>query len=256
MSETQNSPLDNLHIASPCHASWDGMTGDDQARFCKSCNKNVFNLTMMTRQDAEKLIRVKEGNLCVRYSQREDGTIITQDCPVGLERAKQTALRPWRAFATGITAIVAAVSSLLGIAPRIAAQPPLDTSARVHTLQGDMAMPTQKSATKPAVTMMGGPRVVSSPPAVKMGEAAPKCVAPTQSQPAQIMGKPSVATMQGGMQPPVPAHSVKMGEAVAPRTLMGSPPVVPRRTMGKPAPKSVAKKAVKKVAPKNKRAAR
>src|SRR5438105_4653286 len=26
--------LDNLAIASPCQASWQGMTGDDQVRFC------------------------------------------------------------------------------------------------------------------------------------------------------------------------------------------------------------------------------
>jgi hypothetical protein len=43
----------------------------------------------MTRYDAEHLLRLSEGRLCVRYFQRPDGTILTQDCPVGWARIKQ-----------------------------------------------------------------------------------------------------------------------------------------------------------------------
>ena len=49
-------PLEQIHVASPCHADWDEMTGTDQARFCQSCRKNVYNLSEMTRAEAQALI--------------------------------------------------------------------------------------------------------------------------------------------------------------------------------------------------------
>ena len=76
--------LDRLEIATPCKASWDGMSGDDRVRFCGLCKLNVFNLSGMTREQAETLVRTSEGRVCVRMFKRADGTVITQDCPVGL----------------------------------------------------------------------------------------------------------------------------------------------------------------------------
>lgn len=105
------SPLDNLHIASPCPASWHAMTGDDKARFCKTCQKNVFNISMLTRQEAEALILEKEGNLCVRLARRKDGTIITDDCPIG-DIAPRFVHQPWqtvRYLAAVVLAVVVAV---------------------------------------------------------------------------------------------------------------------------------------------------
>ena len=75
--------LADVRVASPCHAAWDNMKGDEQTRFCGLCRKNVYNLSEMTRQEAENLIREKEGKLCVRYYQRTDGTVLTKDCPIG-----------------------------------------------------------------------------------------------------------------------------------------------------------------------------
>lgn len=83
------SPLDDLRVASPCSADWNRMDGDERKRFCAQCRLNVYNLSSMTRYDAENLLRLSEGRLCVRYYQRADGTILTQDCPVGWGRVKQ-----------------------------------------------------------------------------------------------------------------------------------------------------------------------
>ena len=83
------SPLDNLKIASPCSMDWNSMAGDERKRFCGDCKLNVYNLSSMTRYDAEHLLRLSEGRLCVRYFQRPDGTILTQDCPVGWAKVKQ-----------------------------------------------------------------------------------------------------------------------------------------------------------------------
>ena len=84
-----NSPLDHLKISAPCPADWDAMTGNDSVRFCGKCQLNVYNLSGMTRYDAENLLRLSEGRLCVRYFKRPDGTILTQDCPVGWAKVKQ-----------------------------------------------------------------------------------------------------------------------------------------------------------------------
>src|SRR5947199_8355723 len=86
------SPLDNVRVASPCSADWDSMYGDDQKRFCKECKLNVYNLSGMTREDAERLVTNAEGPLCVRFYKRPDGTIITQDCPVGWAKVKHRTL--------------------------------------------------------------------------------------------------------------------------------------------------------------------
>jgi hypothetical protein len=88
MSQFEN-PLENVRIASPCSADWNEMYGDDRSRFCGQCRLNVYNLSGMTRYDAENLLRLSEGRLCVRYYQRPDGTIMTKDCPVGWARIKE-----------------------------------------------------------------------------------------------------------------------------------------------------------------------
>ncbi|HEY1552924.1 MAG TPA: hypothetical protein VGG28_34075 [Kofleriaceae bacterium] len=74
---------ENLYIANPCHADWNEMTGDDQVRQCASCAKPVFNLSELTRAEAEKLISDKRGDFCGRFYQRKDGTILLADCTVG-----------------------------------------------------------------------------------------------------------------------------------------------------------------------------
>jgi hypothetical protein len=81
--------LNQIRIASPCNAEWKWMLGDDRVRFCGQCNQNVYNLTALTRDEAESLIRRNEGRLCVRYYRRKDGTILTRNCPIGLAAARK-----------------------------------------------------------------------------------------------------------------------------------------------------------------------
>lgn len=207
------SPLDNLHIASPCSASWDAMNGDDKARFCKGCQKNVFNISLMSRQEAEALIRAKEGNLCVRFAQREDGTVITQDCPVGVEKSKVVALRPWRYFVSGISALIASLVTALG------GQASESKQCTVTGFAAKGATPAKSTATTSAP--------VPAPPLIKMGE-----------MPAVTMGKPAM-----------PVSSRVMTGRIAPAPTMGQPstttPVA--HTMGEAVVKTVTKQAPKTV---------
>lgn len=96
--------LDSVRIAAPCPADWDSMYGNERLRFCEQCQLNVYNLSNMSRAEAEKLIGQTEGRLCVRYYKRRDGSIITQNCPVGLRAIKRRLSR----IATAV------LSSLLG----------------------------------------------------------------------------------------------------------------------------------------------
>jgi hypothetical protein len=85
------SPLDHVKIAAPCPADWDQMFSfeDERVRFCSQCNLNVYNLSGMNRQEAEALITKTEGRLCVRFYRKADGSVLTQNCPVGLKAIKR-----------------------------------------------------------------------------------------------------------------------------------------------------------------------
>jgi TonB family protein len=99
--------LGKISVAAPCDAEWKWMYGNDRVRFCGGCSQNVFNLSAMTTEEAEDLIRREDGRLCVRYYRRSDGSILTKNCPIGLRaiRDKLTSTR---------TQVVAACMSLLG----------------------------------------------------------------------------------------------------------------------------------------------
>jgi hypothetical protein len=84
--------VDRLRIASPCNASWEEMEGDDLVRFCRLCQLNVYNISEMSRGNAAAFIREAKGRLCVRFYRRQDGTLLTEDCPVGWRAARRRLL--------------------------------------------------------------------------------------------------------------------------------------------------------------------
>jgi hypothetical protein len=98
--------LSQINVASPCSASWDEMTGDDQVRYCSHCRLNVYNLSEMPREEAEDLIRSREGRLCIRFYRRHDGTVLTRDCPVGIRALRQRLVRAVAAIAGLVMAMV------------------------------------------------------------------------------------------------------------------------------------------------------
>ena len=109
------SPLNNVTVAAPCPADWDGMIGSERVRFCGQCELNVYNLSAMSRREAESLIARTEGRLCVRFYRRKDGSIITQDCPVGLRALKRRASRIKRAVASSVLGFLAGIGLNAGV---------------------------------------------------------------------------------------------------------------------------------------------
>ncbi len=100
-------PLDHVRIASPCSADWESMLGDDRRRFCGQCELNVYNLSGMTKAEAEDLVNRAEGRLCVRFYRRTDGTILTKDCPVGLRAIKRRISRIRNAVVSSVLSFFA-----------------------------------------------------------------------------------------------------------------------------------------------------
>ncbi|MCA9266889.1 MAG: hypothetical protein KDA41_00385 [Planctomycetales bacterium] len=98
--------LEQLRIATPCSADWNAMQGDDVVRHCKLCQLNVYNLSAMTRDEALDFIAAQEGRVCIRIYRREDGTVLTRDCPVGRSR--------WHRRMLAAVGSAAAVVFLLG----------------------------------------------------------------------------------------------------------------------------------------------
>lgn len=105
--------LDNIRIASPCRADWNEMTGDERVRACGTCHKQVFNLSALTRDEAEALIVERAGNLCARYYQRADGTILLADCEIGARKRRRKAL-----LAAGALALLAGGGAAYGLVQR------------------------------------------------------------------------------------------------------------------------------------------
>lgn len=106
-----DNPLNNLKVASPCSQDWNQMLGNERKRYCGECKLNVYNLSGMTRAEAENLVMNAEGRLCVRFYRRADGSVLTQDCPVGWAKIKART----KAYVTAVASLIFTFFGALGL---------------------------------------------------------------------------------------------------------------------------------------------
>lgn len=142
-----DNPLNNVRIASPCSADWEQMFGDERKRFCGDCKLNVYNLSAMSRDEAENFVTAAEGRVCIRYFARPDGTVITQDCPVGWAKFKRRTRRMATAMASLFATLIAGVFAVAIFTKRAESQ-----------VVGEMvplATPTPRPKTTPDPPLMG-----------------------------------------------------------------------------------------------------
>jgi hypothetical protein len=104
-----NSPLDNVRVAAPCNADWEQMICNERARFCGQCNLNVYNLSSMSKSEAESFVARNEGRLCVRFYRRPDGSILTDNCQVGLRAIRRKLSYFAKAVSSAVLAFLAGV---------------------------------------------------------------------------------------------------------------------------------------------------
>ena len=184
--------LDVISIKDPCTEDWGKMQGDDRVRFCGLCSMNVYNLSEMSRKEAEDLIANREGRLCVRYYMRQDGTVISKDC----SRIRKM-IRRSKAMVAGVCSMI--VTTTLGIFGISAAQsqasgsnlsnavPQQPAEPRIMgkvAIQGDVILP-------PAV--MGGMPGPDFPPATQPS------TQPTTKPTTQPTTKPVCVEVKGEM---------------------------------------------------------
>lgn len=96
------------------------MVGNDKVRFCNTCSLNVYNLSAMTRDEAQGVLDAAPGRLCVRFYRREDGRVLTRDCPIGAADRQHKA-------AANLTVSAVAALALLAVQPQGAAIDELPT---------------------------------------------------------------------------------------------------------------------------------
>ena len=104
-----NNPLNNIKIAAPCSADWNKMYGTNRQRFCGACKLNVYNLSDMTRDEAESFLINSEGRVCVKFYRRRDGTVLTQNCPVGWQAVKKRISRVTTAIFSTIVGLFSGI---------------------------------------------------------------------------------------------------------------------------------------------------
>jgi len=85
------------------------MSGNDQVRFCEHCSLHVHNLSLMTRNQAERLVARANGRLCVRYHQDAAGRPAT--LPVG-QKLHHIGRRMSRLAAGAFTATLSVTSAV------------------------------------------------------------------------------------------------------------------------------------------------
>lgn len=129
--------LDRLIIAAPCPIEWEDMLGDDRMRKCNGCSRNVYNVSDMTDREAEEFLKVNGANECVRLFRRDDGKIMTDNCPRGLRT-----IRDKVKFCAQIAAsFVASIVALAPVGRQHAAQG--QEARQANDIKGDvMVLPT------------------------------------------------------------------------------------------------------------------
>jgi len=140
--------LNELQVASPCSVPWNTMdeTASEAVRFCGQCSKNVYDISKMTTAEAALLLQqgAAAGSLpCMQLYRRFDGTIITDDCPVGLRRIRDS----WRRVKSAAAAAVAFF--LVGL-------PTAAQNKDGPVTKGKVAPPVASPALRGEPTMTGG----------------------------------------------------------------------------------------------------
>jgi len=125
----------------------------------------------LPREEAEALLVAREGSLCVRLYRRQDGTVLTSDCPVGVKKRRRR-----RAAVAAVGGGLMAAAAALGV----------ERGAQVRGVatMGDPAPLTLVQGSPPVSTAES---MQGQPPAPLMGKPVPPRTAPVTT--GQVMGR-------------------------------------------------------------------
>ena len=204
-----------MHIAEPCHESWDRMTPAAEGRHCAACTKTVVDLSVLPpAARREKLGEISQQvaageRVCVRGRIDRDGMLAGSR----------------RVLTGGMAAILAmTIAGCVGAGPEMAAP-----TQQANQVAGGVRATTGEATVTP---------VPAGPYEQPMGIAAPPLpVVPKQPVPREVMGDvmaPPQPVKMGGMVCPVAVSATAVPVSATAAAVMGSPAPAPAPiTMGK-----------------------
>lgn len=133
--------LSKVTLEKPCSQNWDEMVGDERERFCNMCSLNVYNLSSMTRDEAEEFLQVRnDGSVCLNYVSDAEGKVVTDNVP-----------RPLRPLRDSLQLLLRVASSFVAAFGLFAT----GVLAQEQRLGGKPCVPIKR---------VEGPRLLGSPP--------------------------------------------------------------------------------------------
>jgi hypothetical protein len=105
--DQSDSILNRVCIAMPCNIGWDNMKGNDEVRLCGGCDKNVYNISAMSKKRAEEILSSPHLP-CLRISRDQNGKLITDDCHFFFKPARKI----WRTVLSLASSIIALISAM------------------------------------------------------------------------------------------------------------------------------------------------
>lgn len=139
MSKTtlNQSSSDSLCIAMPCSMDWDSMKGTDEVRLCGGCDKNVFNISAMSRKRAEEILSAPQLP-CLRIARNTKGRMLYDECPRWLKPLRNS----WR--------------KTLGIAVSLLAFFSVGSETKAEEPNQPKTPSTKESKRRATITVTGG----------------------------------------------------------------------------------------------------
>ena len=110
----EDSILDSICIAMPCSVDWNEMKGDNKVRLCGGCNKNVYNLSAMSKSEAEEVLSGPTLP-CIQIMRSNEGAIVVDETAI-LTQGKSNVIRGFWSY--GKTAVSAVLSLIATLAPQ------------------------------------------------------------------------------------------------------------------------------------------
>jgi hypothetical protein len=157
--------LDVLEVDDPCPEDFGAMMGSGPVRFCGLCRENVYDLSEMTRAEAEELIQQAEGRICVSFYRRADGTVSTVDCaPVRFEALRRAARRSLVVASGLVAALMTFVLGLASLLVMHVAPQTGDEVARKIDRAAKLMLPVRTEPVRPIGRRAGGIRARPRPP--------------------------------------------------------------------------------------------
>ncbi|MCW5821849.1 MAG: dienelactone hydrolase family protein [Cyanobacteria bacterium TGS_CYA1] len=146
-------PLDNLILSYHCPVDWNSMDGNERERFCKQCSKTVFNISDLSRKQANEYLQQRSNEPhCVKFYLRSDGTITTDDCPRIIRPLRNASLKVIERASLFISLIFISICNLL---PTHAQPKKVDPSKSPFSMPNPFAAPV--ASPKAAPTPVAAP---------------------------------------------------------------------------------------------------